>query len=430
MDFKQRRKHVIERIGNGIAVVPAAPVRQRNSDVSYPYRPNSDFYYLTHFPEPDAVAVLAPGSEHGDYILFCRERDPQKEIWDGRRSGQDGAVERYGADSSFPISSLDDMMPGLLKDREKIHYCIGHYPEFDARVVQWMNQSKRNIRAGIASPNEMVDLGRILHEMRLFKHPDEIDQLKFAASVSANAHLAAMRACHPDMMEYEIQAEIEYRFQKENCSTAYPSIVAAGSNTCVLHYIENSSKLRGGQLLLVDAGAENDCYAADITRTYPVNGKFTACQKAIYEIVLEAQSKAISTAIPGNRYSDVDNAATSTIVDGLIDVGILQGDRSELMESGAYQPYYMHKIGHWLGLDVHDVGEYRDKGGFRTLEAGMYMTVEPGIYLATSENLDEKWHGIGIRIEDDVLLTSDGGNCVTTAGVPKSISEIERVMSE
>ena len=429
MTHELRRKRLMDQVGNGIAIIPNAPQRQRNSDVFYPYRPDSDFYFLTHFPEPDSVAVFAPGSDHGDYILFCRERNPEMERWEGYRAGLEGAVETYHADAAYPISELDDKIPELLGNREKIHCSIGRYPEFDENVVKWLNQARRKIRSGIGSPNEIVDISRTIHEYRLFKQPDEIELLKVAANVSANAHKGAMQICQPGVMEYEIQAAIEYQFQKHNCRTAYPSIVASGPNACVLHYIENACKLNEDDLLLIDAGAEYDCYAADITRTFPVNGKFSSHQRAVYEIVLEAQRKSIEIAIPGNRYSDVDETATSVIIDGLIDLGILKCSAMEALEKKAYRPYYMHKIGHWLGLDVHDVGEYRDSEGSRKLEAGMYMTVEPGIYLVPSDDLDENWHNIGIRIEDDVLLTDDG-NFVMTAGAPKSISEIEQLMSD
>ncbi len=426
--FEVRRQNVMQQIGDGIAIIPNAPVRQRNSDVHYPYRPDSDFYYLTHFPEPFSVAVFAPGHEDGEYILFCRENDPDQERWEGRRAGLQGAIETYHADVSYPISDMDDMIPKLLENREKIHYCIGRYPEFDQKVINWMNLARRKIRSGIVTPNSVEDISRTIHELRVFKQKSEFTNLQQAANVSARAHVQAMAACKPGMMEYEIQAKLECCFRENGCSTAYPSIVASGENACVLHYIENSRQMQDGDLLLIDAGAEYDCYAADITRTFPVNGKFTAEQELVYEVVLAAQKNAIECAVPGSRYSDVDKAAKVTLVDGLIDLNILNMTAEEALETSAYRPYYMHKIGHWLGLDVHDVGNYHDSGGSRQLQEGMYMTVEPGLYLSPSADLDERWHGIGVRIEDDVLMT-EIGNVVMTSDVPKSIPEIEEIMS-
>lgn len=419
----------MQQIGNGIAIIPNAPPRQRNSDVYYPYRPDSDFYYLTHFPEPHSVAVFAPGREDGEYILFCRDRDPEVERWDGKRAGLQGALHDYQADCAYPIDEIDEMMPLLLRHRGEIHCCLGRYPDFDASVIQWMNAAKKKIRSGIVVPGTIEDVSRTIHELRLFKQEDEYDHLEHAAKVSARAHLQAMKTCRPGMMEYQIQAKIECCFRENGCHTAYPSIVASGANACILHYIDNTQRVQDGDLLLIDAGAEYDCYAADITRTFPVNGKFSPAQKAVYEVVLEAQKIAIEAAVPGNRYSDVDSAATTALVDGLIDLGILKMSADIAIASGAYRQYYMHKVGHWLGLDVHDVGAYGDHNGSRRLEPGMYMTVEPGLYLSPSEILDEKWHGIGVRIEDDVLIT-EGGNVVMTADAPKTIPEIEQIMTD
>ncbi|MDE0309137.1 MAG: aminopeptidase P N-terminal domain-containing protein [Acidiferrobacterales bacterium] len=428
MNQAERRRQVMDRIGNGIAIIPNATQQRRNSDVYYTYRPDSDFYYLTRFPEPESVAILTPGGDEGDYILFCRAKDPDSELWEGRRHGPQGAVETFGADAAFGYDELDEKLPSLLENRDSIHYCLGRYPEFDQRVIGWLNQVRRMVRTGTKAPGGILDLGSILHEMRLFKTEREIEFMATASTVSAEAHRRAMQVCQPGMAEYEIQAEIEYWFQKNNCRTAYPSIVAAGENACILHYTDNSSDMKDGDLLLIDAGAEYDCYAADITRTFPVNGKYTAHQKAVYDVVLEAQRVAIEAVRPGKRYSDVDDAARLTIADGLIDLGILTGSAEEAIENNLVKKYYMHKVGHWLGIDVHDVGEYRDYDGMRRLEPGMYMTVEPGIYLSASDELDEHWHGIGIRIEDDVLVTEDGHR-VMTGDVPKSTVEIEALMS-
>ncbi len=428
MNHYQRRKHLMQQIGNGIAVIPTAPHQTRNSDVLYPYRPDSDFYYLTHFREPEAVAVLCPGSDYGDYILFCRERNPEQEIWDGYRAGTERAVHIHGADVAYSIESLDEVMPKLLENRDKIHYRIGRYPYYDEKLIQWLNKARRKIRNAVGAPSEIVDISRSIHELRNIKQDSELPLIETAANISVAAHRRAMQACKPGLTEYQIQAELEYCFNTHNATTAYHSIVAGGENACVLHYIENSCELHSGDLLLIDAGAEYDCYAADITRTFPVNGKFTAEQKEVYEVVLEAQKKAIEKVKAGNRYDDVDVAATEVIVDGLVELGILKDTAQQSLETKSYKQFYMHKIGHWLGLDVHDVGEYRDNGSSRQLCEGMYMTVEPGIYLAASEDIDPKWHGIGIRIEDDVLVSNDG-NIVTTKGVPKDISEIEYLMS-
>ncbi len=428
MNQAEHRRQVMDRIGNGIAIIPNSTLQRRNSDVFYTYRPDSDFYYLTRFPEPESVAILSPGGSEGDYILFCREKDPDRELWDGKRYGPEGAVEIFGADAAFSYEELDKKLPELLEDRDSIHYCVGRYPEFDQRVIGWLNQVRHKVRTGVKAPGGIFDIGSILHEMRLFKTEREIEIMAAASTVSAEAHRRAMQVCQPGMAEYEIQAEIEYWFQKNNCRTAYPSIVASGENACILHYTENSSELKDGDLLLIDAGAEYDCYAADITRTFPVNGKYTSQQKAVYDVVLEAQRTAIKAVRPGNRYSDVDDAARLTIAEGLIDLGILTGSAEEAIENKEIKKFYMHKVGHWLGIDVHDVGEYRDSDGMRKLEPGMCMTVEPGIYLSASDELDEQWHGIGIRIEDDVLVTEDGHR-VMTGDVPKSTAEIEALMS-
>ena len=427
--FESRRQLVMEKIGeDGIAVIPNAPVQRRNSDVSYPYRSDSDFFYLTGFSEPDSVAVLAPGNESGDYIIFCREHDPLHERWEGKRAGLDGAMEKYGADCSMSIAQIDEEMPNLLRGRRTIHYCAGRYSEFDAQLLGWMNQVRKLVRTGLRIPSEIVEIGQILHEMRLYKTPFEIDVLLRAAEITGEAHCRAMKVCKAGMNEYEIQAEFEYWFQKHQCKTAYPSIVASGANACILHYTDNTDRLRSGDLLLIDAGAELNNYAADVTRTFPVNGKFTGEQRAIYEIVLEAQRRAIKSAVPGTPYDAVQEVSVAVISDGLKQLKILDGSTDEIIEFKAYQEFYMHKIGHWLGLDVHDVGTYGDGNTSRLLQKDMYMTVEPGIYISPSDNVDARWHGIGIRIEDDVLLTEDG-NLVTTSLAPKEIADVEALMS-
>ncbi len=428
MMHRERRAQVLDNIADGIAIIPTAPHQRRNSDVLYPFRPDSDFYYLTHFPEPEAVAVLVPGSDFGDYLLFCRERDPKMEIWDGRRAGITGAIDEYFADDAFPISKLDEMVPELMQNRERVFCPLGRYADFDERMLKWLNSARRHIRSGQRAPGEIVDISQMIHEMRLAKQPDEIELILQAANISATAHSRAMQTCKPGMHEYEVQAEVEYQFKRHGCEPAYPSIVASGENACTLHYIENSAQLNDGDLLLIDAGAELDGYASDITRTFPVNGRFSDCQRAVYEVVLEAQLRSIAAVKPGARYNDVVDTAIEAITEGLIDLGLLNCDKDQALETQAYMPFYMHKIGHWLGLDVHDVGTYKDADGWRILKPNMYMTIEPGIYLAPSDLIDEKWHGIGIRIEDDVLITENACQ-VTTSGVPKEVDEIEKLMS-
>lgn len=428
--YARRRRGVMELMEDGVAVIPTAPVALRNGDVHFPFRPGSDFYYLTHFPEPEAVAVLIPGRAHGEFILFCRERDPDKEKWDGRRAGLDGAVNLYGADDAFPIDDIDEILPGLLENRSKVFCNMGKYPEFDNRLIHWVNEVKEKIRAGISAPGEFVDLNHILHELRLVKRSEEIRLMKKAAKVSAAAHKRAMRACRPGLFEYQIEAELEYEFRLGGShGPAYPSIVAGGANACILHYTENQDELKSGDLLLIDAGAEMDCYAADITRTFPVNGRYTAEQRAVYEVVLDAQLAAIEQVKPGNAWNDPHQAAVRVITEGLVRLGLLDGEVDTLIESEAYRRFYMHRTGHWLGMDVHDVGDYKVDEEWRHLEAGMVLTVEPGLYIDPAKDIDEKWHNIGIRIEDDVLVTKSGHE-VLTSDVPKAPDEIEALMAE
>ena len=427
MDFELRRKRVAEQIGNGIAIIPSAPVKRRNSDVHYPYRPDSDFYYLTGFDEPEAVAVIMPSDDSYEFVLFCRARDPLLELWDGTRVGPEGAIENHGAHQAFPISEIDSKMPELLEQYESIHYSIGRYPKFDDQVIGWLNTVKAKVRSGKRAPQRLADSAAILQEMRLFKDADELAVMKRCAEISAAAHCRAMRICLPGLYEYEIQAEIEHCFRRHGCDTAYPSIVAAGANACILHYIDNRDQLRDEELLLIDAGAEHHFYASDITRTFPINGKFSPQQREIYEIVLKAQKAAIASAKPGNVFSDVYAASASVIADGLCQLGLLSGTAEENLESGAIKKFYMHNVGHWLGMDVHDVGEYRNSNGSRNLEPGMCMTVEPGIYISKDADVPASWQGIGVRIEDDVFI-KDGGCEVLTSGVPKEIGEIETMV--
>nr|WP_320165773.1 Xaa-Pro aminopeptidase [uncultured Methylophaga sp.] len=430
-EFAKRRQHLMDIMGpDTIAVLPNAPVANRNRDVDYPYRSDSSFHYLTGFDEPESVLVLIPGREHGEYILFCRERDLDKEIWDGYRAGQEGAITEFGADDSYPISDLDDILPGLLEGKEKVYYTMGNQPSFDQHMVSWLNHLRQAARSGKHSPTEIIELEHCLNELRLFKSSQEIKAMKQAASVSAQAHIHAMQFTKPGKWEYEVEAEIIHEFMKNGCrSPAYPSIVGGGENGCILHYIENSAKLKSNELLLIDAGAEFECYAGDITRTFPVNGKFTNAQAAVYQIVLNAQKAAIAAVKPGNHWNQPHEAAVEVLTQGLVELGILNGNVDQLIEEGAYREFYMHRTGHWLGMDVHDVGDYKVGGEWRLLEPGMVLTVEPGLYIRDQEHVDKKWHFIGIRIEDDVLVTKDGCEVLTEAA-PKEIDEIEALMAE
>ena len=431
-EFARRRKRCMDIVNTGsIAIQPNAPERIRNRDVNYPFRHDSDLFYLTGYPEPDSLAVLVPDRPQGEFILFCREKDSDAETWHGRRTGLEGACEHYGADDAFPITDLDDILPGLLEDKERIYYTMGRYRDFDQRLVGWINRVSSKGRAGVHAPDQFVSLGHILHEMRLYKSRQEIKAMKKAAQVSAIGHRRAMEICRPGLFEYQIEAEILHTFMHHGCrSSAYPSIVGGGANSCILHYIDNADPLNDGDLLLIDAGAEYESYASDITRTFPVNGKFSRDQRAIYELVLKAQLAAIDKIQPGNQWNEPHEAAVAVLTRGLVDLGILKGRVRALIKDEAYRPYYMHKTGHWLGMDVHDVGDYKVAGEWRVFEPGMVTTVEPGLYLSsTIKGLPERWWNIGVRIEDDVLVTKTGYE-VLTREVPKTVDEIESLMKK
>lgn len=429
-EFKKRRKQLMSIVGKGnMAIIAGAPVRIRNRDVEYPYRQDSDFYYLTGFDEPGALAAFVPGRKQGEYLLFCREFDQEKALWTGSQAGIEGAREIHGADDAFPIDDIDDILPGLLENRERVYYPMGRDSELDLHLMEWVNQLRDKARSGIHAPVEFISLEHVLHEMRLFKSEAELRLMRRAAQVSGRAHLRAMRMCKPGMYEYQIEAEIVHEFMRNGLrSPAYPSIVAGGPNACVLHYTENEDELRNGELLLIDAGAECDHYAADITRTFPVSGKFTAPQRALYELVLEAQVAAIDRVRPGAHWNDAHDAAVQVLTKGLVRLGLLKGRVAKLVKDEAYKKFYMHRIGHWLGMDVHDVGDYKVDGEWRLLEPGMVLTIEPGLYVPRDcKEVDEQWRGIGIRIEDDVLVTQDGRDILTGAA-PKTVEEIERQM--
>jgi Xaa-Pro aminopeptidase len=429
-EYPKRRKRLMDMMGDdSIAIIPTAGVRVRNRDTLFPFRGDSDFLYLTGFPEPEAVAIIIPGRAHGEFVLFCRERDPRQEIWDGLRAGVEGACKRYGANDAFPISDLDDILPGLLEEKQRIFYTMGNDTAFDQRVLGWVNEVRRKGRAGVGAPDEFIALTHLLHEMRLYKSRQEIRTMRQAARISAAAHRRAMAACRPGMMEYQLEAEMLHEYMRNGArSPAYPAIVGGGANGCILHYTENSAPLRDGDLVLIDAGAEYDGYASDITRTFPVNGAYSDAQRQIYELVLAAQAAAIAAVRPGNHWNDMHDAAVRVLTEGLVELGILKGRVRSLIKEQAYFDYYMHRTGHWLGMDVHDVGDYKLEGEWRTLEPGMVLTVEPGLYFQPRRGLAKKWWNIGVRIEDDVLVTPNGRD-VITRDAPKAIDEIESIMA-
>lgn len=428
--FARRRADFLARMGEEeAAILAAAPPRPRNRDVEFPYRQDSDFYYLTGFPEPNAVAVFLPGRKQGQFILFCQEYDEQKAIWEGHHAGLKGARKYYGAEEAYSIDEIDGVMPKLLAGRERLHCGLGKNPQFDQKLLAWVSAVKRQVRAGVRAPKEFIDLNRVLHEMRLIKSPEEVAAMRQAAEISAKAHIRAMQVCRPGLYEYQIEAEIIHEFMRAGArSPAYPSIVAGGANACVLHYTNNDKQLKAGELLLIDAGAEYDYYAADITRTFPVDGRFISLQRTIYELVLEAQLAAIEKVRAGNHWNEPHEAAVRVLVKGLVKLGLLDGHPSRLIKKEAYKDFYMHRTGHWLGMDVHDVGDYKLDDEWRELRPGMVLTVEPGLYIGQQcKQVPRKWRGIGVRIEDDVHVTENGCEVLTRA-VPKTVEEIEALM--
>jgi Xaa-Pro aminopeptidase len=423
----ERRDALRSRMGRGIALIPTAPARVRNRDSEYSYRFDSYFYYLSGFQEPESVLVLIAGDAPKS-ILFCRRRDPARELWDGVRSGPEGAKAALGLDEAYPIETLDEKMPALLANQPVLHYAPGSDPAWDARVMGWLNEVRSQARAGIAAPTEIRDLRTPLDEMRLVKDDSELAVMRRAAVISVAAHERAMRATRPGRSEYEIEAELLYEFRRRGSQyPAYTSIVAGGANACILHYRENSARLAEGELLLVDAGCELDGYASDVTRTFPVSGKFSRAQKDIYELVLAAQSAAIAAVKPGSRWDEPHNAAVQTLASGFVDLGLCAGPVEQVIQTEDYRRFYMHRTGHWLGLDVHDAGEYKTGGEWRRLEPGMTLTVEPGCYVRPAEGVPEAFWNIGVRIEDDVAVTTSGCE-VLTAGAPKTVRELEALV--
>ncbi len=431
-EFANRRARFLKTIGKGsVAMVASNHEILRNGDSNYPFRQNSDFYYLTGFKEPEAVAVFVPGRPQGEFILFNRIRDPAKELWDGKRAGQQGACDIYGADSSFPFDALDQELPALLENKRRLYYAIGRDMAFTRRVMTWLNSVQLKVRSGINAPTELHNVESILHEMRLRKSPYEQELMRKAGQISASAHCRAMQACRPGMYEYELAAELNHGFTKGGCQyPAYNHIVGAGANTCILHYNDNDALIADGDMVLIDAGGEYEGYAADITRTFPANGRFTNEQRAIYQAVLAVQLAVIEKIKVGLPWIQLHETSERVMTEQLVKLGLLTGKVADLMAERAFLKFYMHRSGHWLGLDVHDAGSYKDESGqWRLLEPGMTFTVEPGIYVAPgSDGVDKKWWNIGVRIEDDLLVTENGYE-VLSSGVPKTIEEIEALMA-
>lgn len=425
--YARRRSRLAEQMKNGVAVIPTAPERMRNRDAHYPYRFDSNFFYLSEFREPEAVLVVVAG-EQTKSLLFCRDKNPEREVWDGFRHGSAAAKEVFGFDEAYSITLLDEMMPGLLANQTALFCHLGSDSAWDARVVGWINEVRNRARSGVTAPRDIRDVHAMLDEMRVIKSAEELAVMRRAAEISTGAHRRAMQAARPGRSEYEIEAELLYEFRRHGAQApAYTPIVAAGAHACVLHYVDNAGALADGDLLLIDAGCELDGYASDITRTFPVNGKFSGPQKDVYQLVLAAQAAAMAEIRPGNTWDRPHEAAVGVLARGLVDLGLLVGSVEQVIETEAYKKFYMHRTGHWLGLDVHDVGEYKCDGRWRELQPGMVLTVEPGCYISAGDGVPEKFANIGVRIEDDVLVT-EGGHEVLTRAAPKTVDEIETLM--
>ena len=425
--YAQRRAQLAARMQSGVAIVPGAPERTRNRDAHYPYRFDSYFYYLTGFREPEAVLVVMAG-EPAKSLLFCRDKNPEREVWDGFRHGPAAAREAFGFDEAHSIARLDELAPELLSNQTALFTHLGADSVWDARVVGWVNEVRNRARSGVTAPREIEDVHVVLDEMRLIKSAEELATMRRAAEISTGAHRRAMQSARPGRSEYEIEAELLYEFRRHGAQApAYTPIVAAGANACVLHYVENAAALTDGDLLLIDAGCELDGYASDITRTFPVNGKFSGPQKDVYEMVLAAQAAALAEVRPGNTWDQPHEAAVRVLAQGLVDLGLLAGGVEQAIETEAYKKFYMHRTGHWLGLDVHDAGDYKLNGQWRALQPGMVLTVEPGCYIRAGDGVPERFANIGVRIEDDVLVTDDGHEVLTTAA-PKAPGDIENLM--
>ena len=426
-NFSERRSELSKKVlDDSVIIVASSPVKSRISDTDYLYRQDSNFYYLSGYEEPESILLIRPYAKKDNFIIFCRDRDPLKEQWDGFRSGQKGAVKDFGANKSLSISSVDSLMPEMLEGAKNIYYSMSSPCGLNKRINAWVDQIRLNTRAGAEPPQNLLSLDSIIHEMRLLKSNEEIEVMKQAAEITTEAHIRAMKAVKPGMFEYQLEAEYLYAFNKNGArAPAYNSIVGGGNNACILHYVENNSELKDGDVVLVDAGCEYKYYASDVTRTFPVNGSFTEEQKQIYSVVLEAHKQSMDQLQPGNKWNLAHEKSVEVIVEGLIDLGIIKSSKQEAIDTGEYSKFYMHRIGHWLGMDVHDVGSYKQDGDWRDLEPGMVMTIEPGIYILDSlEGVEDKWKGIGVRIEDDVLVTKEGFE-VLTPDIPRSIEEVE-----
>jgi len=425
--YAARRLHLAQAMQAGIAVVPTAPERVRNRDTHYPYRFDSHFWYLTGFPEPEAVLVIVAGAEPRS-ILFCRERNEEREIWDGFRHGPGAARERFGFDAAYPVSALDEELPKLLADQTALYYPVGADAAWDARAMRWLNAVREKARSGISAPERVHDVRALVDEMRLLKGADELATMRRAAAISTAAHRRAMQAARPGRFEHEIEAELLYEFRRRGAQfPAYWPIVAGGANACVLHYVANDAVLRDGDLLLIDAGCELHGYASDITRTFPVSGRYSGAQRDVYDLVIAAQRAALAKVRTQHAWNEPHDAAVRMLAQGMVDLKLLPGPLDAVLEKETYKRFYMHRTGHWLGLDVHDAGDYKRSGAWRPLVPGMVLTVEPGMYIRAAQDVPEALHDIGVRIEDDVLVTA--GECeVLTAAAPKDIDDIEALM--
>jgi Xaa-Pro aminopeptidase len=427
--YRMRREKLARALGAGVAVIPTAPERIRNRDTHFPYRFDSHFYYLTGFAEPEAALVIVAGPSPKT-ILFCRGKNPERETWDGFRYGPEAARERFGVDEARPIDELDEALAALLENQPALHYPVGSGAEWDLRATGWLNAVRERARTGVAAPERLQDVRAQIDEQRLVKDAHELSLMRRSARIAAAGHRRAMRATRPGRNEYEIEAELLYEFRRGGAQfPAYWPIVAGGANACVLHYVFNDAPLHDGDLLLIDAGCELDGYASDITRTFPVNGRFSAAQREVYEIVLAAQLAAIDKVRPGHGWNEPHDAAVRVLTQGLLDLKLLRGSLDEALQKEAYKRFYMHRTGHWLGLDVHDAGEYKRAGKWRALERGMVLTVEPGLYIRAADDVPERFHNIGIRIEDDVAVSAAGCE-VITAEAPKSVADVEAIMRD
>lgn len=430
--FRTRRQKLLKEMGEkSVAVVCTSPVRNRNNDVDFKFRPDSNFYYLTGFAEPEAVAVLRPDHPEEAYVLFVLPKDPEKEVWTGRRAGLEGAKDHFGADATYSIEEIDQRLPKYLENVERLYYRMGKHEGFDAKMLAWIERLRGQVRAGITAPSQILDPASLVHEHRLFKGKEEVATLARAGDTTLRAHLEAMRVARPGAFEYQVEAAVDYVFRAHGgIGPGYPSIVASGPNATTLHYITNDRRLEDGDLMLLDAGCEVDFYTADVTRTFPVSGRFTEAQRAVYEAVLESQLAGIEKVRPGVRFQDVHDEATAVLVSNLVKLGILQGDVQDLIAKGAHRRYFMHRTSHWLGMDVHDCGNYYVDGASRILEPGMVLTVEPGLYFQSDDTtVEPRWRGIGVRIEDDVLVSDakngSPGRRVLTEAIPKGAAEVE-----